>query len=620
MSYEDLMAMRPGVTFGEDGGAQVLVWAPKAEKVQLQFGNEAGVLDMEGQRYGFWTLQTRALWPGDRYGFLLDDKGPFPDPATLYQPEGVHGLSEAFDLRKFEWTDANWTNPAMKDYIIYELHTGTFTHEGTFAGIQAKLDHLVQLGVNAIEIMPVSQFAGDRNWGYDGVFPYSVQNSYGGPGAVAPAALQHLVNACHEKGIAVILDMVYNHLGPEGNILGNFGHYFTGKYHTPWGDAINFDDAWSDAVRHYFVQNALMWFRDYHIDALRLDAVHAIKDFSPVHILREIRQEVDTLARKTGREHYLIVEMDLNDTRFVKPIEAGGYGMHAQWIDEFHHALRVSSGQERSGYYADFDGVASLAKSFRDAYVFDGIYSDHRKRRFGMKADAIPGQQFIVFSQNHDHIGNRMLGERTSQLVSFEMQKLLAGAVFVSPFVPLLFMGEEWAEPNPFQYFVSHADEELAEAVRKGRKSEFAAFHLEGEAPDPLAVSTFENSKLQWTLIDQPPHRTMLHYYRRWIALRKSQQVLIECDRDGLSVEVFEEKELLCIERVWGRQHLVCFLNFSQSAQEVMLPYVHLAWHKLIASSDPAWGGPEEMPEEAGAGALLVAPESVTVYANIINS
>ena len=532
----------------------------------------------------------------------------------------MHGLSGAFDLQKFEWTDGSWKNPALKDYIIYELHTGTFTQEGTLDAIEAKLDYLTELGITAIEIMPVSQFAGGRNWGYDGVFPYSVQDSYGGPGAVAPEALQHLVNACHEKGIAVILDMVYNHLGPEGNILGRFGHYFTDKYNTPWGDAINFDDAWSDAVRHYFVQNALMWFRDFHIDALRLDAVHAIKDLGPVHILQEIRQKVEELSRGTGKEHYLIVEMDLNDTRFVKPFDTGGYGMHGQWVDEFHHALRVSSGQDRSGYYADFDGVTSLGKSFRDAYVYDGVYSDHRKRKFGMKADGIPGHQFIVFSQNHDHIGNRMLGERTSQLVSFEMQKLLAGAVFVSPFVPLLFMGEEWAEPNPFQYFVSHTDEELAEAVRKGRKSEFAAFHLEGEAPDPVAVSTFENSKIQWELTAQPPHQTMLAYYKKWIALRKGQALLRECDRNGLSAEVFEEKELICIQRVWKNQHLIAFLNFSKENREVLLPYEHLSWHKLIASSDPMWNGSQEMPEQAGAGTLTIAPESITVYSNAISS
>ncbi|WP_353720402.1 malto-oligosyltrehalose trehalohydrolase [Dyadobacter sp. 676] len=614
MSYEAMMGVRPGVTFNDRGEANVLVWAPKAEKVQLKFGDSLP-LDLEKGAYGFWTLETFALRPGDKYGFLLDDQGPLPDPATLHQPDGVHGLSGAFDVRKFSWTDGQWKNPAMKDYIIYELHTGTFTPEGTFAGIAEKLGYLAELGVNAIEIMPVSQFAGERNWGYDGVFPYSVQNSYGGPGG-----LQYLVNACHERGIAVVLDLVYNHLGPEGNVLERFGHYFTAKYNTPWGEAVNFDDAWSDAVRHYFVQNALMWFRDFHIDALRLDAVHAIKDFSPVHILQEIREKTDELARETGREHYLIVEMDLNDTRFVKPVESGGYGMDAQWVDEFHHALRVSSGQERTGYYSDFDGVASLAKSYRDAYVYDGIYSDHRKRKFGMKADGIPGHRFIVFSQNHDHVGNRMLGERTSRLVSFEMQKLLAGAVFASPFVPLLFMGEEWSEPNPFQYFVSHTDPELAEAVRKGRKKEFAAFHLEGEAPDPVAAATFERSRVQWHLIDREPHRTMLRYYRKWIGLRKTQPVLKACDREGLSADVFEEKELIIVERVWERQHVVAFLNFSKTPREVSLPFAHLTWHKLIASSDTVWNGPQTMPEKAEAGPVIMPPESITVYANIINS
>ncbi|MGV3601659.1 MAG: malto-oligosyltrehalose trehalohydrolase [Dyadobacter fermentans] len=613
MSYDHLLVQRPGVTFDETGEAHVLVWAPEAEKVQLKLDETDHLLDLEKEAYGFWKLETRALAHGQQYSFLLDGEGPFPDPATLHQPAGVHGASEAFDPEQFRWTDDSWTNLPLKEYIIYELHAGTFTPEGTFAAMEAKLDHLVELGVNAIEIMPVSQFAGGRNWGYDGVFPYSVQDTYGGP-----AALQRLVNACHEKGIAVVLDMVYNHLGPEGNILGKFGPYFTDKYHTPWGDAVNFDDAWSDGVRHYFVQNALMWFRDFHIDGLRLDAVHAIKDFSPVHILQEIREKTNALD--PGREHYLIVEMDLNDTRYVKPAETGGYGMDAQWIDEFHHALRVSSGQERSGYYSDFEGVASLAKSFRDAYVFDGIYSDHRKRKFGMKAEGIPGGQFIVFSQNHDHIGNRMLGERTSQLVSAEMQKLLAGAVFVSPFVPLLFMGEEWAEPNPFQYFVSHTEKELADAVRKGRKAEFAAFHAEGEAPDPVAESTFENSRVQWHLLREEPHRTMLAYYRKWIALRKSEQVFRECDRNGLSVEVAEEKELIIIQRVWERQHLVAFLNFSKAPQEGLLPYEHLSWKKLIASSDPDWNGPREMPAQAGAGALSVPPESISVYVNITSS
>lgn len=615
MNYDHLLTSPPGVRFNAAGEANVIVWAPEASKMHIVFGKSRQKLPLNPDAYGYWVLQTHELNSGEPYWFVIDDGDPLPDPATLFQADGVHGGSTAFDVSRFEWADGSWKNKALNEYIIYELHIGTFTDEGTFAAAEKKLDYLAELGVNAIEIMPVSQFAGDRNWGYDGVFPYSVQNTYGGP-----EALQQFVDACHRKGISVILDMVYNHLGPEGNVLGMFGPYFTDKYHTPWGDAINFDDAWSDGVRHYFVQNALMWFRDFHIDALRLDAVHAIKDFSPKHILQEIREQTDALATGTGRPHYLIVEMDLNDTRFIRPTEAGGYGMDAQWIDEFHHALRVSSGQERTGYYSDFEPISSLAKSYRDAYVYDGIYSDHRKRKFGMKAEGFPGHQFIVFSQNHDHIGNRMLGERTSQLASFEMLKLLAGAVFVSPYLPLLFMGEEFGETNPFQYFVSHTDKELAEAVRAGRKREFAAFHLEGEAPDPVSDVTFRQSKLQWALCDKEPHRSLLNYYKELIALKKMHPALTDYDRDTLAVDSFEEKHLIRIQRVSQGHHVVAILNFSKSPQETLLPPEHLVWHKLIASSDPDWSGAHSVPEQHAPGAITVPPESFTLFGSIINS
>src|SRR5687768_905399 len=308
--------------------------------------------------------------------------------------------------------------------------------------------------------MPVAQFPGKRNWGYDGVYPFAVQNSYGGY-----KGLQQLVNACHQKGLAVILDVVYNHLGPEGNYFSAYGPYFTEEYKTPWGGAINFDDAWSDGVRNYFIENALMWFRDFHIDALRLDAVHAIKDFGSKHILREIKEQVNILMEQTGKKHYLIAECDLNDTQFIDPLEKRGFGMDAQWIDEFHHALRVTATGEKTGYYSDFSGIEHLAKAYKDAYVYDGQFSPHRFKNFGVKAQDNPGRQFIVFSQNHDQVGNRMLGERSSQLVSYEMQKLMAGAVLVSPYLPMLFMGEEYSESHPFLYFVSHTDPELAEAV-----------------------------------------------------------------------------------------------------------------------------------------------------------
>ncbi|MBU1821864.1 MAG: malto-oligosyltrehalose trehalohydrolase, partial [Bacteroidetes bacterium] len=410
-----------GVNFGSDGGARVVVWSPEADTVELVVADTR--LALAKKEYGYWELETRTIKPGDLYHFSVNGKDKLPDPASLAQPQGVHGPSQAVNLPTFAWNDDGWTS-TLDDYIIYELHTGTFTPEGTFAGIEQKLDYLKELGITAIEIMPVAQFPGARNWGYDGVFPYAVQDSYGGA-----HALQHLVDACHARGLAVVLDVVYNHLGPEGNYLDAFGPYFTDKYNTPWGRAVNFDDAWCDGVRRYVIENVLMWFRDFHIDALRLDAVHAFKDFGPTHILRELRHYVDQLMQETGRSHYLIVEMDLNDYRYIQPAAEGGYGMDAQWIDEFHHALRVTSGGDRNGYYADFDGIAHLAKAYTNAYVYDGQFSNHRKKFFGTQAATDHGRQFVVFSQNHDHVGNRMLGERTSQLVSFEMQKLLAGAV-----------------------------------------------------------------------------------------------------------------------------------------------------------------------------------------------
>lgn len=599
-----------GVNFDNTGRAEVLLWAPKVNKAEVLLKESGKKLPLEELEHGYWQLKTEAIKPGDRYLFTLDGDKDRPDPASLLQEDTVHGASVAVDIKAYQWTDQDWNNIPLKEYIIYELHTGTFSPEGTFAGIEKKLDYLVELGINAIEIMPVAQFPGGRNWGYDGVLPYAVQNTYGGP-----KALQQLVDACHQKGIAVILDVVYNHIGPEGNYLGDFGPYFTEKYNTPWGNAINFDDAWCDGVRQYVIENALMWFRDFHIDGLRLDAVHAIKDFSPVHILREIKLRVDELMKETGRRHYLIVELDLNDTRFINPLEKEGFGMDAQWVDEFHHALRVSAGGDTNGYYADFNGLAHLAKSYTDAYVYTGEYSTHRYKNFGVKAENNPGEQFIVFSQNHDHVGNRMLGERTSALHSFEMQKLMAAAVLTSPFLPLLFMGEEYAEPNPFQYFVSHTDKDLAEAVRKGRKAEFAAFHAQGEAPDPVAEQTFNRSKLQWNIQETERHQSMLKYYKQLIALRKQHAVLSTLDRKQLSTEISESAKTLIVHRWQNKLHLVCILNFSDQQQAVKLPEHSLQWHKIHDSASPEWLGPQEAPLYAAAGDnLILQPESVLIY------
>ena len=599
-----------GVTFNNRGEAEVRVWAPLKDQVEVVLRGGDTSVPLEKDQYGFWKTSTDQIKPGDTYRFRIDGEQELPDPVSLSQPESVHGPSQAVDVRTFTWTDEDWNNLPLEDYVLYELHTGTFTQEGTFAAVEKKLDYLLDLGVTAIEIMPVAQFPGGRNWGYDGVFPFAAQNTYGGP-----EGLQLLVDACHRRGIAVVLDVVYNHLGPEGNYLGAYGPYFTDKYNTPWGQAINFDDAWCDGVRRYFIENALMWFRDFHIDALRLDAVHAIKDFSPVHILREIKERVNELMAATGRTHYLIVELDLNDTRFINPLEKGGFGMDAQWVDEFHHALRVTAGQETSGYYADFEGLPHLAKAYQDAYVYDGQFSTHRSKNFGIKAENNPGKQFIVFSQNHDQVGNRMLGERTSQLLSFEMQKLLAGAVMVSPYLPMLWMGEEYSEPHPFLYFISHTDPELVEAVRKGRKAEFAAFHAQGEAPDPQAEETFLKSKLQWEILNQDPHQTMFRWYQALLLLRQEHPALRTLDRKQLDVSQNEDHQTLLLHRWHNKQHVLAYMNFSKESRQIRLPNYVQGWEKLLDSADPLWNGPAAAPETAAAeDQLTLQPESILIY------
>ncbi|MBE7174745.1 MAG: malto-oligosyltrehalose trehalohydrolase, partial [Williamsia sp.] len=330
----------PGVTFLANNQAQVIVWSPNARHVALKINGQSTAIPLQSEPLGYWYLTTGQLHPGDLYTFVLDGNKEHPDPASRCQPRGVHGPSQAVNLNQFCWEDQHWINPALDDYLLYEIHTGTFTPEGTFAALETKLDYLKALGITAVEIMPVAQFSDAHNWGYDGVFTYAVQRTYGGA-----SALQHLINCCHQKGLAVVLDVVYNHFGPEGGFLNDFGPYLTSKYCTPWGNAINFDDAWCDGVRHYFLENALMWFRDFHVDALRLDAVHAIRDFSPVHILQELRQRVDALMAATGRRHYLLIECDLNDPRYINPLDTQSYGMDAQWMDEFHHSLRVSAGE-----------------------------------------------------------------------------------------------------------------------------------------------------------------------------------------------------------------------------------------------------------------------------------
>lgn len=573
-----------GVTF-QDGTANILVWAPKAHHVSIAFQNSDHALTRH--EFGYWKLITHGLKPGDSYEFVLDHDKLLPDPASLAQPDGVHGASLAMNTELFQWHDQQWKNEALDSYILYEIHVGTFTPLGTFAGVIEKIPYLKELGITAIELMPVACFPGNRNWGYDGVYPFAVHSTYGGA-----TGLQTLVDACHQAGIAVVLDVVYNHVGPEGNYLSNFGPYFTTKYSTPWGEAINYDDRGCDGVRQFIIENVLMWFRDFHIDALRLDAVHAIKDLSTKHILQEIREAVDELMEATGKTHYLIAELDLNDAKFISPLEEGGYGMDTQWIDEFHHALRVTTGQSQQGYYEDFNGIEHLAKAFRDAYVYDGQYSHHREKFFGAKLKQTAGQQFVVFSQNHDQVGNRMLGERTSDLVDFNTLKLLAAATLLSPYLPLLFMGEEYGETNPFLYFVDHSDPDLIEAVRKGRKAEFAAFHYEGELPDAQSEETFLKSKLQWNLLDVAKHETLHQFYKTLINIRKVTTALKSLNRDELMVEANTEAQILIVQR-WHEhehEHVYCVFNFSNEVQPIAVPWKDDP-HKLFDSDENQWLG-----------------------------
>lgn len=576
-----------GVVLTKDG-ADITVWAPNAKEVVYKPKGDGTAIGLKKGRFGYWHGSSTATVAGMLYHIMIDGR-EFPDPASRSQPEGVHGPSQVVELN-FEWEEGNYVAPDLKDFIIYELHVGTFSPSHDFEGIVQRLDYLKDLGINAIEIMPIAQFPGERNWGYDGVFPFAVQYSYGGA-----KGLQRLVNACHQKGIAVILDVVYNHFGPEGNYLPAFAPYFTDKYHTPWGSAINFDDAWCNGVRDMVLHNVRMWFKDFHIDALRLDAAHAIKDLGARHILQDIRIETDRWKAQSGTNHYLIAECDLNDPRFLEPTDRNGLGMHAQWVDEFHHALRVACGEEQKGYYSDFNGVEDLAKAFSGAYVYDGNYSVHRQKFFGRPADGFPGEQFVVFSQNHDQVGNRMLGQRSIQLYGSDKCRLMAFAVMVSRFIPMLFMGEEWGARQPFLYFVSHSDKELVEAVREGRKKEFSDFHGEQEMPDPQATETFDRCILDWDEKERDGHQHLLRYYKALIAFRRTNQVLRKAKREDLRVAYDADKETILLTLSHENETLYCLLNFSASTQQIDIGE-GISGHKIFDTNDQLWGGLVEAP------------------------
>jgi maltooligosyltrehalose trehalohydrolase len=448
------------------------------------------------------------------------------------------------DHSAFLWTDEHWQQQPLSSAIIYELHIGTFTPEGTFDAAQSRLAYLRDLGITHVELMPVAAFPGERGWGYDGVALYAPQEAYGGPDA-----LKRFVDACHEHGLAVLLDVVYNHLGPSGNYLAKFGPYFTHLHNTPWGDAVNLEDAGSHEVRRFFCDNALMWLRNYHIDGLRLDAVHAYNDRSAINFMEQLSSEVRTLEAETGKYYVVIAESDLNDPRLVRAHEAEGYGMDAQWSDDFHHALFVLLTGDCSGYYADFGTMADLAKALKSVFVYDGIYSAYRDRVHGRSVEGLSAWRFLGYAQNHDQVGNRAKGDRLCQITNTGHAKIAAALVLTAPFVPMLFQGEEWAASSPFQYFTDH-DAELGSLVSEGRRNEFAAFGWKPEdVPDPQAEKTFLRSKLHWEEQAEQPHTEMLDWYRKLIALRKSEPDLTEGSLEHIKIEFSEEEKWIVIRR-----------------------------------------------------------------------
>ncbi|MHA6247762.1 malto-oligosyltrehalose trehalohydrolase [Pontibacter sp. CAU 1760] len=579
---------KAGSAYKGNGKCLFTVWAPEKESMLLHIVHPTdSVMEMTCDEEGYFTAELEGIAPGTRYYYMPDGKDDFPDPASFFQPEGVHGPSEVVDHASYDWQDHGWKNLPMQELVLYELHVGTFTPEGTFEAIIPKLADLAETGINAIELMPIAQFPGERNWGYDGVFPYAVQNTYGGP-----TGLKKLVDACHAQGIAIYLDVVYNHIGPEGNYFGKFGSYFTECYTTPWGDAINFDGPYSDGVREYFSNNPLYWLEHFHLDGLRLDAIHTIYDNNAVHFWELVYDKLQNATEEAGKPFHMIAESDLNDPKVIRNPETGGYGFQAQWLDDFHHALYVVLDREGKKFYEDFGKMEQLCKAYTDGFVHSGEYVKFRKKSFGRSSAHVPGFQFVNFIQNHDQVGNRVQGERLSLLINFERLKLAAASVLLAPYIPMLFMGEEYGERTPFKYFVSHSDKELIEAVQEGRKSEFADFHFEGKVPDPQAPETFEESKLQWHRRQEGQHKQLLEWHKELIRLRKNSAALQNFDKASVRAEhIGQDGLVLHRQSDNGSQHYLCCFNFSEKAIKVGVPALDTAaqWELILNSKERRW-------------------------------
>lgn len=557
-----------GTTHAALAPVNFAVWAPRPESVALHLDGAIVPMNPDRDRDGWWTVTAQAR-PDARYGFLLDDDPTvLPDPRSPRQPDGVHEPSGIYDARSFEWTDSAWTGRQLAGGVLYELHVGTFTEAGTFDSALERLDHLVNLGVTHVEIMPVNAFNGVHNWGYDGVLWYAVQETYGGP-----AGLQRFVDGCHRAGLAVVLDAVYNHLGPSGNYLDRFGPYTRSAAANPWGPTINLDGPDSDTVRRYILDNALRWFDEFHIDALRLDAVHALIDSRAVHILEQLAIETEALSAHLGRPLGLIAESDLNDPRLITPRAAGGYGLTAQWDDDVHHAIHAAVSGERQGYYGDFGALSTLATVLTRGWFHAETYSSFRGRIHGrpLDVDTVPGSALVAYTTTHDQVGNRAIGDRPATYLSAGQVAIKAALVFFSAYTPMIFMGEEWGTTTAFQFFTSHPEPELGAATAKGRRAEFAEHGWDTQdVPDPQDPETFARSHLEWAQTGDEPHRRILGCYRDLLALRRSRPEITDPRLPSVGV-THDDTSWIAVDR--GPLTLVCNL----SAEAVTVAYTGTA-------------------------------------------
>ena len=570
-------------------GATFRVWAPKCRSVDLVVEGRAPER-LRQVADGVLELTALGLRAGTRYQYRLDGERYRPDPVSRWQPEGVHGTSVVVDPSRFTWTDGGFRGHALADLVFYELHVGTYTTTGTFEAVIPHLPRLADLGVTAVELMPIAEFPGSRNWGYDGVHLYAPQSTYGGP-----QGLRRLVDACHAQGLSVVLDLVYNHLGPEGNYLAEFGPYFTDRYRTPWGTAMNFDGADGGGVRRHFIENARYWVREFHIDAFRLDAIHAIFDASPVHVLSEVADAAREEGRALGKPVHVMAESHDNDRRLVQPFGAGGIGLDAVWADDFHHAVHARLTNELGGYYADFGPPELLPRAIAEGFAFQGEHSGYFGRPRGTPSADLPGEHFVICVQNHDQVGNRAKGDRLSQVVSFEAVKLAAALMFAAPALPLLFMGEEYGETSPFQFFTSFLDPNLAELVRKGRTAEFERFAWQGEVPDPGATATYLRSRLNHSLAGAPRHRELREYYRRWLALRATHPALGPRHKQLARCELVSGGDVLTLtRRVPGGAAVQLVANLTGRDQR--MPELGTGRSILIDTAESRFGGRDSAP------------------------